>query len=338
MLALLTTQCVVPTPEQVVVTVEVEKIVEVEKEEVCDTERYIVSAPLVHPYITQWQAAAEIAAEDLGVEIIFIAPAAYSPEKQLEMTESALSLPCVAGVSVMTGVPDIFESLLGQAKELGLGTTQNASCDTAVNADVCMATDFVEASRAVAERVCQMLDGEGKAVISIGSPGNQVHQQEVEAFEAYFAEECSGIEVIGKLIDCDEPEGTVNCAEMGLVTYPEMNAYLSTGNLNAVGPAQVFPEAGRTDIIVQGVDDAPEVLEGIRQGNISFSYGQQPYGQGYLAVYIPWKMKHEGVESTAKYLDTRIVFIDEANVDTYQETMKQTFEELKVLVDTELLK
>ena len=78
------------------------------------------------------------------------------------------------------GVPDIFESLLAQAKEMGLGTTQNASCDTAVNADVCMATDFVEASRAVAERVCQMLDGEGKAVISIGSPGNQVHQQEAE--------------------------------------------------------------------------------------------------------------------------------------------------------------
>jgi len=35
--------------------------------------------------------------------------------------------------------------------------------------------------------------------------------------------------------------------------------------------------------IVQGVDDAPEVLEGIRQGSISFSYGQQPYGQEYWA-------------------------------------------------------
>ena len=165
MLALLTTQCVVPTPEQVVVTVEVEKIVEVEKEEVCDTERYIVSAPLVHPYITQWQAAAEIAAEDLGVEIIFIAPAAYSPEKQLEMTESAFSLPCVAGVSVMTGVPDILEGVLGQAKELGLGTTQNGSCGQEGNADICMATDFYQAGWTVAERLEELMGDEGNVVV-----------------------------------------------------------------------------------------------------------------------------------------------------------------------------
>ena len=47
----------------------------VEREPDCgDTERYIVSAPLVHPYITAWQGGAEAAAEELGVEIVFLAP------------------------------------------------------------------------------------------------------------------------------------------------------------------------------------------------------------------------------------------------------------------------
>lgn len=349
-LALMTTQCVVPapTPEQVVVTVEVEKevvvtkevekVVEVEKEEVCDKERYVLTAPLVHPYITAWQVGAEAAAEELGVELVFFTPADYSPQKQLEMTESALSLPCVEGLSVMTGVPDILEGVLAQAKDLGLGITQNASCPEAVNADICLATDVYQAGQAAAERLCQMMDGEGNVVVAFGAPGDIVHQTRVDGLEDYFAENCPDVQVIGTVLDCDNPEGTVACAETALATYPEMNAYYSTGNLNAVGAAQVFPEAGRTDIIVTGVDDAPEVLEGIRQGGVSFTYGQQPYGQGYLAVYIPWKMKHEGVKPTAKYLDTRIVFIDATNVDTYQDTMKQNFVELKEIVDTEILK
>ena len=104
-----------------------------------------------------------------------------------------------------------------------------------------------------------------------------------------------------------------------------------------VGATVAFPEAGRDDVIVTGVDDAPEIVEGIRQGTVSFTYVQQPYGQGYLAVYILWLIKHQDVHSTAKYLDTRITLVDQSNIDTYQDTMKQNFLEIKELVDTEIL-
>ena len=310
----------------------------VEREADCgDTERYIVSAPLVHPYITAWQGGAEAAAEELGVEIVFLAPAEYSPEKQLEMTESALSLPCITGLSVMTGVPDIMEGILSQAKERGLGTTQNASCSEAVNADVCMATDFYTAGATVAERLVDLMGGEGNVVVAFGEPGNVVDKDRQAGLEDYFAEHAPDIKVIGVLIDCDNPEGTVRCAEEALVIYPEMDAYYSLGNLNSVGATVAFPDAGRDDVIVTGVDDAPEIVEGIRLGTVSFTYVQQPYGQGYLAVYIPWLIKHQGVQATAQYLDTRITLVDQSNIDSYQDTMKQNFLEIKELVETEVL-
>ena len=310
----------------------------VEKEPECgDTERYIVSAPLVHPYITAWQGGAEAAAEELGVEIVFLAPAQYSPEKQLEMTESAMSLPCIAGLSVMTGVPDIMEGILGQAKERGLGTTQNASCGEAINPDVCMATDFYYAGWTVAERLAELMDGEGNVVVAFGEPGNVVDVDRQAGLEDYFAEHAPDLKVIGVLIDCDNPEGTVRCAEEALVTYPEMDAYYSLGNLNSVGATVAFPEAGRDDVIVTGVDDAPEIVEGIHNGTVSFTYVQQPYGQGYLAVYIPWMIKHQNVHSTQKYLDTRITLVDQSNIDSYQDTMKQNFLEIKEIVETEIM-
>ena len=310
----------------------------VEKEAECgDTERYIVSAPLVHPYITAWQVGAEAAAEELGVEIVFLAPAGYSPEKQLEMTESAMSLPCVTGLSVMTGVPDIMEGILAQAKERGLGTTQNGSCGEAVNPDVCMSTDFYFAGATVAERLVELLGGEGNVVVAFGEPGNVVDRDRQSGLEDYFAENAPGVKVIGTLIDCDNPEGTVRCAEEALVTFPEMNAYYSLGNLNSVGATVAFPEAGRDDVIITGVDDAPEIVEGINNGTVSFTYVQQPYGQGYLAVYIPWMIKHQNVHSTAKYLDTRITLVDKSNIDGYLDVMKQNFLEIKEIVETEIM-
>jgi ribose transport system substrate-binding protein len=117
-----------------------------------------------------------------------------------------------------------------------------------------------------------------------------------------------------------------------------MNAYYGTGNLSAVGAAQVFAAAGRDDIVVSGIDDAPEVLEGIRNGRINLTYAQQPYGQGYLLIYVPWLMKHKGLQPTVKFVDSGITFIDKSNVDTYHKTMEQNFVKLKAYIETEAMK
>jgi ABC-type sugar transport system substrate-binding protein len=85
------------------------------------------------------------------------------------------------------------------------------------------------------------------------------------------------------------------------------------------------------------VDDAPEMIEGIRNGTVSFTYVQQPYGQGYLTIYIPYRMYHDGVAPNIKYLDTRITLVDQSNVDSYQDTMKENFEEIKEMIDAEIL-
>jgi ribose transport system substrate-binding protein len=182
------------------------------------------------------------------------------------------------------------------------------------------------------------LGNKGKVVVSFGSPGDENHQKRVDGLEDWFAENTPGIEVIGQVVDCDNAEGTVRCAEEALATFPEMNAYYSTGNMNAVGATQVFPAAGRDDIIITAVDDAPEVLDAIRQGINIFSYGQQPYGQGYFHVYLNWLMVHKGVKPTQKFVDMRIFFIDKDNVETYKETMKQNFLEVKEYVEKEVMK
>ncbi|MCL4488852.1 MAG: sugar ABC transporter substrate-binding protein [Chloroflexi bacterium] len=313
-------------------------VVQVTPNVTCAKPSYVITAPLVHPYITQWQTAAEEAGKELGVEVVYLSPAAYDPQKQVDMTESSLSLPCVEGLSVMTGVPDIMEGVLKQAAGLGIATTQNASCDTAVNAGICLATDFTQAGASVGERLAKMMNGKGNIVVAFGAPGDKAHQQRVDGLTAYLAKNAPDIKILGTLLNCDDAEGTVKCAENALTTYPTMNAYYGTGNLTAVGALQVFPQAGKSDVIITGVDDDPAIIAGIQKGSNVFTYVQQPYGQGYLAVYIPWLMKHKGLKPTQKYLDTGITFVDKTNVTTYQDTMKANFTELKKAVDTQIMK
>lgn len=345
-LAILLMQCAplpagtagVPVAQTVVVqqTVVVEK--QVTPSAACAKQVYVLTAPLVHPYIAQWQASAEATGAELGVEVIYLSPAQFDNQKQVDMTESALSLPCLAGLSVIAAVPDIFEASLKQAADMGVGTTQNASCGQAINASICMSTDFEKAGAVVAERLAKELNGKGNVVVGFGAPDDANHALRQKGLEDYFAKNAPDIKVIGVMKNCDDPAGTVKCAEDALAAYPTMNAYYSTGNLPGVGAAQVFPKAGRSDIIITGVDDAPEMIEAIKNNPKMFTYVQQPFGQGYLAVYIPWLMKNKGLKPTQKYLDTGITIVDQSNLTNYQDTMKQKFEDLKKLVDTEIMK
>jgi ribose transport system substrate-binding protein len=254
------------------------------------------------------------------------------------MTESALSLPCLAGLSAIAAVPDILEGAMKQAADMGIGTTQNASCSQAVNTAICMSTDFKNAGAVVAERLAKELNGQGNVVVGFGAPDDANHKLRQDGLEEYFAANAPGIKVIGVMTNCDDPAGTVKCAEDALAAYPEMNAYYSTGNLSGVGAAQVFPKAGRDDIIITAVDDAPEVMDAIKNNPKMFTYVQQPFGQGYLAVYIPWLMKNKGLKPNIKYLDTGITIVDQSNLENYQDTMMEKYVELKKQVDEQIMK
>ncbi|MBN1266427.1 MAG: substrate-binding domain-containing protein [Anaerolineales bacterium] len=311
---------------------------------VCEKDRYVIAMPVVHPYLTIMNQGAEQAAADLGVELIWLSAADFNVQKQVELAESSLSMPCVVGLSVLAADPGSTETVLQTANEMGIMAHQMSGCgtDTAewdrraednVSA-LCYSTDFKAAGALIAERVATMMGGEGNVVISTQQPDAGQKEREL-AFTDYIAEHYPDIKVIGVLNDCDSPTGTVACAENALSTYPEMNAYIATGQYQAVGPVSVFPAAGRDDIIVTAYDDSPEVLEGIREGVITFSVAQQPFGQGYMMVYLNYLMR-EGKEPVQRFIDTGVTFIDQENVDSYMDTMKANWEVLKTQIDTEL--
>ena len=327
----------VQVKEEVVVEKEVVRTVVVEKEVVVEEEytgrpRYVLTAPIIHPYIDQWHTGGEWAADEVGGELLYFSPAGYSDAKQLEYTETSLAMPGVVGLTVMTGQADMYDGVLKEAMERGIPVTTNGACPGMKTwCDVCISTDNVPAARNVCAHLAELMGGKGKLVIASGEPAAAAHQERIEGCQQEIAENWPDVEVLGVLKDCDDAEGTVRCAETALSAYPEMTGYYGTGAMSGVGPATIFPEAGRDDILVSAVDDTPEVMEGIRTGSITFTYVQAPYAQGYLGVYVPYLMNKYGVDFPGEgcyYLDSGISFVDQSNMDTYQDTMKEHMYEL----------
>ena len=346
-LALVLTQCApAATPTPVIKEVVKQQTVVVKETVIaptavpeCPKEKYALTAPLIHPYVTQWAVGGEGAAKELGFELVYLTAADYSTTRHQELTEAAIGMPCMKGIGVMTGESATLRATMEEAVARGIYVTQSGDCPKDVSW-VCMSTDVYNSAQAVAKEIAKRLNNTGNVLVAMGVPDN-VHQSREDGLKDWFAANAPGMKVVGTLVNCDDAEGTVKCAEEAISKYPQMDAYYSTGLMCAVGAYSVFSEAGRDDILVTAVDDTPEVLAAIRGGKNTFTYTQQPYGQGYLQVYIPWLMVHKGVKPTGlknNFLDTRITIVDKSNVESYTDTMKQNFLELKKYVETEVMK
>jgi len=344
-LALVLTQCApaaTPTPvvkevvKQQTVVVK-ETVIAPTAAPVCAKDRYALTAPLAHTAVTQWFEGGEDAAKENGFELVTMNPAQYSTTRHTEMTEAVLAMSCIKGIGVMSGESAPTEGVMQEAISRGVYVTQDGDCPERLTW-LCMGTNNKNACERVAQEFVKRLNGKGNVVVASGTPSD-VHQARIDNFVNYMTANAPGIKISGILRNCDDVQGTVTCAEEAIAKWPEMNGYYSTGALCAVGPASVFPAAGRKDILVSGVDTEPAVLEAIKSGANMFTYTQQLWGMGYLQVYVPFlQVQKKQPKLTALTLDTGISIVDGSNINNYADTVKADFMKLKTYCETELVK
>lgn len=336
---------VAPVAPQVVretVVVEATRVVEVtpSANAECAPEdyTYVGTSPLIHPYLTSMAAAAEQAGKDLNRKAIWLSASYYDLDKQISYIESATTFPCIKGLTSVAADPNSLETVTGQAAERGIAVAQTGACPEQGVAPICFATSYPAIGGSVATKLGELMGGKGNVVIARGPLGDANEQARVDAFTATLTKDFPDIKIIDTIADCGTPEGTTGCAEQALVTHPDMNAYWSVISAAALGGASAFQAANRSDIIVVGADDEPEMLDAIRNGTVAFSFSQQPFGQGYLMVYLPYLMAEKGLKPTSRFLEMGLTMIDKDNIDTYKEDVDANWLKIKEYVDTELMK
>ena len=286
---------------------------------------FVLVGPMVHPYINVLQQGAEQAAKDLEVEMYYLSPVAFDATRQLEMIEAVIHWPGIKGIAVHPGDPHAFDTVYEELQDMGIKlVVAGGGCTDTSPYPVCFSTDFYQAGWDAAAHMAELMDHTGQVAVALGHPNDINVVLRGTGMEDYIKENEPDMEVAVVVKDMDTPEGTITGAESILSAYPDVKGILGTCQFCGVGPAAAIEAAGRTDVFVSGFDDSPEMIEAIQKGNASFTVMQQPWGQGYLAMWVLDQLL-QGKEPAMRYVDTGTTFVDASNADSYMEAVKDSF-------------
>jgi len=286
---------------------------------------YILVGPMVHPYINTLHEGAEQAAKDLNVKMYYLSPVQFDATKQLEMIEAVMNWPGIKGIAVHPGDPHAFDTAYGEMQQKGIKlVVAGGACNDTSPYPICFSTDFYQAGWDAAKHMADLMGHKGEVAIALGHANDINVVLRGNGMEEYITKNEPDMKLAVTVKDMDTPEGTVTGAESILSAYPDVKGILGTCQFCGVGPAAAVAAAGKTDILVSGFDDSPEMIEAIKKGYASFTVMQQPWGQGYLAIWVMDQMG-KGKEPSVRYVDTGTTFVDKSNVDNYLEAVKKSF-------------
>jgi ribose transport system substrate-binding protein len=133
------------------------------------------------------------------------------------------------------------------------------------------------------------LGGEGQVAILEGFRGSSTAELRLlgmmDVFDAY-----DGIEVVASIAaDWDQEKG-LKVAEDILQSHPEVDAFVGTNDLMALGAVQAVKGAGKSDsIIVVGDDAIPSALASLRAGDLDATIDGNTDLVGYEAVMAAYR-------------------------------------------------
>jgi ABC-type sugar transport system substrate-binding protein len=94
----------------------------------------------------------------------------------------------------------------------------------------------------------------------------------------------------------------------------DINVILGSGFWGPAAAASLIENEGLQGEMVVGGFDLPEsTLQGIENGNITFTVGQDPYSQGFQPVMLAWEYVKRGIPM--KDYITGVSIIDESNIE-----------------------
>jgi ribose transport system substrate-binding protein len=179
----------------------------------------------------------------------------------------------------------------------------------------------------------------------MGGKGNVVHLAgllidpnttvRVKAVETAVAETNGAVKLLQTVADTDTQEAADQKVNALLAAQKdEIGGMIATGYIPSVVASKSLRTLGDKRIKFIGIDDDPIVLDAIKDGFVSGTMAQNPYGQGYIGAYVldllasgtctvkadaPWIKTPQ----TAHFIDSGTMVINQANLTTYKDDLKK---------------
>lgn len=270
----------------------------------------------VHPFFKAMQKGIEDACADYGIEKTSIQSADSSLEKQVTQIENLTT----SGITSLLVNPYDSEGVSVAVQDAINAGVNVFSMDISISGaepTYHVASDNKKIGELLAQRLDEELGGEGKIAILV-EPSVSSLKDRQEGFENYIKDN-TGIEIVAEQLGAIERTDALEAAETVLQAHSDIQAFVGINENSAMGIASAIQSAGLSDqgIIVTGVDSTEDVMNGIKDGYISYGVAQNPYQMGYMSVQDAIKVYNGAEVDPVIQLDCEYMTAD--NIDYYIE-------------------
>jgi ribose transport system substrate-binding protein len=274
----------------------------------------VVSKGFQHQF---WQAVrqgAEQMAEDLNMEINFIGPASEAEVAiQIEMLQAEYdknpAAVCFAALDSQAANP-----LLEQMAADGIPVV---GFDSGVDSDIPVstaATDNVAAAALAADKMAELIDGEGKVGVIVHDQTSRTGIDRRDGFVNQVQENYPEIEIIGPQYGGGDHLRSTDLAKAMIQANPDIKGFFGANEGSAIGVVNAVNELGMAgDLVVIGYDSGQAQIDAINSGLMAGAITQNPIGIGAECVRAA-AMAIQGME-VPEEIDTGFFWYDQTNID-----------------------
>lgn len=233
-----------------------------------------------------WQsihAGAVAAARETGVEILWNAPTSETDYSgQLQVMEAMINRR-VDAIAVSPIDTKIMVGVVERAAREGIPVIiYDTGIDT--EAFVCrVGTDNYAGGQLAAERMGEVLKGQGKVLMVKCMPGSGSTLLREQGFEDTLAAKFPGIKIADARFGMSDFAKSLAVAENMLTAHPDADGLFASNETGSVGAAQAL-KGRRSKVRMVGFDWSPTLLEDLKTGVIDSLVVQHPFQMGYQAV------------------------------------------------------
>lgn len=266
---------------------------------------------------TFWQsvhAGAIKAGEEFDLEILWNAPQMeIDAARQISIVENLITRQ-VDGIVLAPVDEDALVTVVERAADRGIPV---AIFDSAINTDriiTFVVTDNYQGGVMAAERMGEILGGEGKVGVIGFMPGSASTMKREAGFVETVAEEFPGIEVVGVRFNMADRAKALAEAENMLTAHPDLAGFFADNESSVDGTVQAVKQrglAGKVKIV--GFDASETLVDDMRAGAIDSIVVQDPFKMGYESTR-QMAMHLSGGE-TESHIDSGAYLLRPENVD-----------------------
>ncbi len=244
----------------------------------------VIPKGTTHIYWQSVKVGAEAAGKEFSYEIRWNGPERETDrERQIQIIEDFI----VQKVNGVVLAPLDREALVPAVEKLARLKIPCAIIDSGINTDQYVtfaATDNYQGGALAAQRLGQVLGGQGNVIVLKYVPGSASTTDRENGFIETIQKEFPNVKIVDSRYGQDTVETALQATEDMLTRNQDVQGFFACNASTAVGALQGLQSRKRTEIKLVGFDAEQALLDGLRNGAIDSLVVQNPYKMGYEGV------------------------------------------------------